>query len=137
MGLSTPKTFRFNAGFGQDDVLAMRRDLAKQLHEEGVSGDAAYALINVLDEFCCNMMEHAQVTWAEVKVMPDAESLRASIQDDGVEFDPVKAVREVDPESPASVSDRKLGLYLIGLLAKDLVYQRQGNINFLEFSMKR
>ena len=110
---SEPKTYRFDAGFGPAEVSKMREDVARQLHEAAVPGDASYALINVLDEFCCNMMEHAHANWVEIQVQPRAQALHAVLKDDGAEFDPVEAIRNVDPQQPAPVTERRLGLYMI------------------------
>ena len=136
MANSSGKTYRFEAGFGQDQVLQLREDVARQMHLAGVSGERSYALINVLDEFCCNMMEHSAAHWVEIEVDPDAPGGHAKLRDDGVAFDPVKAIREVDPDSPSKATDRRLGLYMIGMLTSDLRYRREGGVNHLEFSLR-
>jgi anti-sigma regulatory factor (Ser/Thr protein kinase) len=137
MTTSALKTYRFKAGFGEAEVLHMRESLAMQMQEAGVLRDSGYALVNVLDEFCCNMMEHSDASWIEIMVDPRPTGITAMLRDDGQPFDPTLAIGSMDPEQPAHVTDRRLGLYMIGLLAKDLKYSRLGNVNQLEFSLKR
>jgi anti-sigma regulatory factor (Ser/Thr protein kinase) len=136
MANSLGKTYRFEAGFGREEVLQLREDVAKQMHQAGVSGERSYALINVLDEFCCNMMEHSAAHWVEIAVEASKDDIHARLRDDGVAFDPVSAIREVDPSSPAKATERRLGLYMIGMLAKDLSYKREAGVNHLEFSLR-
>lgn len=137
MPSSALKTYKFKAGFGEAELLKLRESVARQMHDAGVQGDSSYAFINVLDEFCCNMMEHALANWIEIKVEPRQDSIAAVLRDDGTAFDPTAAINHVDPEQPANVTERRLGLYMIGLLAKDLRYKREGDVNHLEFSLKR
>jgi anti-sigma regulatory factor (Ser/Thr protein kinase) len=134
---NTQATYRFEAGFGEAEILGMRESVARQMHEAGVSGNSSYALINVLDEFCCNLMEYAQASWVEIKVDPGASSISASLSDDGTPFDPTEAIKRQDPGQPSTVTDRRLGLFMIGQIAKDLKYRREGSVNHLEFSLKR
>jgi len=131
------QTYRFQAGFGEAEVVRMREGVARQMHEAGVPGSSSYALINVLDEFCCNLMEHASANWVEIEVEPGAETIHAILKDDGKPFDPTEAIKNIDPELPSTATDRKLGLYMIGLMASKLEYRRDAGINQLEFSMKR
>ena len=130
-------TYRFEAGFGEAEILGLRESVAKQMHEAGVSGNSSYALINVLDEFCCNLMEYASASWVEIRVDPGASSISATLSDDGKPFDPSEAIKRLDPRQPANVTDRRLGLFMIGHVAQGLNYRREGNVNHLEFSVKR
>jgi anti-sigma regulatory factor (Ser/Thr protein kinase) len=137
MANSTLKTYHFKAGFGEAEVLRMRESVAHQMHDAGIGGDSSYALINVLDEFCCNMMEYSAASWVEIVVEPGQDSINAILRDNGSAFDPAEAIRNVSPDHPAHVTDRRLGLYMVGLLAKNISYHRDGDVNHLEFSLKR
>ena len=136
MSTGLSKTYRFKMGFGEAEVLALRAQVSEQMRQAGVGSDHAYALINVLDEFCCNMMEHSGASWVEIVVSPRDSGVSAHLRDDGEAFDPTAAIKNVSPDQPQNVIDRRLGLYMISLLAKDLTYHREGDVNHLEFSMR-
>lgn len=133
----TAKTYQFKAGFGEPEILKMREGVARQMHEAGISGPSSYTLINVLDEFCCNIMEYGASHWLEISVEPGPKDIHAILKDDGVAFDPTENIRQMDPEQPAKTSERRLGLYMVALLASDVQYQREGGINHLEFRVRR
>ncbi len=133
-----PKTYYFKAGFGEAEVLAMREAVTAQVVESGVTEDTGYAFVNVLDEFCCNIMEHGRAEWLEMTVEPGEQRIYAVLRDNGVEFDPVQAIKELESDQPARVTERHLGLYMAGMLARDLRYEREKDgVNRLVFSMPR
>src|SRR5437879_4906672 len=117
MANSSLKIYKFKAGFGEAEVMALRDGVAVQMREAGIGSGSAYALTNILDEFCCNMMEHAQASWVEIEVEPRPHEIVAALRDDGVAFDPTAAISQIDPEQLANVAERRLGLYMIGVMA--------------------
>jgi anti-sigma regulatory factor (Ser/Thr protein kinase) len=131
------KNYSFKAGFGEAEILALRQGVSRQLQEAGLESRKTYALVNLLDEFCCNIMEHSSAHWAEVRVEPGQEAVKVVVRDDGGAFDPVKAIQGLGRDQPGQVTDRRLGLYMIGQLSKDLHYRRDGEVNHFEFSLKR
>ena len=121
----------------EQDIVGLRDRVSRQLHDAGVGGDTAYALVNVVDEICCNMMEYSEASWMKLEVDASDSKIHTLLQDNGVEFDPITAIQNTDPNQPATVTERRLGLYMVGIMARDLLYRREDGINCFSFTMKR
>jgi anti-sigma regulatory factor (Ser/Thr protein kinase) len=104
----------------------------------GGGNKIAYSLLTVLDELCCNMMEHSHASWIEIELRPDNEKVQVILRDDGVPFDPTEQARTTDYEAYLQTeTNRQLGLYMVQELTELFHYQRlDDKVNEVTFVMK-
>ena len=95
---------------------------------------SAFVLLFVVDELCCNVMEHSKASWSELEVRADLKGFKLQLKDDGIPFNIHAEVRAVAGRPlQDQASDRHLGLSLIGRLVDQVDYQRTPEgLNLLE-----
>ena len=117
-----PRIRRFQAEFKAALVDRVREGVAKDLENVGTPESLRYSLVTAVDELCCNVLEHAGANWVELETALEADWLKIIMRDDGVAFDPTQA------QDPAfdlqKVSERHLGIYMVGRLTDRFHYQR-------------
>lgn len=124
---------QFDAPLDQRQVFKLRADLMVWLEGQGFPADTSYRVVTVVDELFCNTMEYAGAHYAKVQADTRGPDIALRFLDDGVAFDPFEAGKKDYSLYLASETDRRLGLYLINRLARDLKYQRLGPENVVEF----
>jgi anti-sigma regulatory factor (Ser/Thr protein kinase) len=124
---------RFGTEFREDNIDRMREKLGECLQRCGIGGSQSYALLNLMDELACNVLEHSQARWIELEIHPNASDVRIILRDDGPEFNPAAQVSkgELD-EAVDKGTGRNLGLYMVGQIARSWNYTRaNGTVNEL------
>jgi anti-sigma regulatory factor (Ser/Thr protein kinase) len=111
----------------------LREELAAWMAREGFPGETAYKAVTVVDELFCNTMEYSGATWCKVEAEIQGTDALISLSDDGVAFDPFEAGKKDYSLYLASDTDRRLGLYLVGRLARSIDYQREAGVNLVRF----
>jgi hypothetical protein len=87
----------------------------------------------VVDELFCNTMEYSGAGWTEVGAEISGTDVALSLRDDGVAFDPFEAGQKDYSLYLASDTDRRLGLYLVTRLARQVDYRREDGVNEVRF----
>lgn len=105
--------------------------------EHRLSEKEKYDLILILEEFLTNIIKYGYQDSKEhiiiVRISLDAGEIRASIEDDGVAFNPLDSP---DPDINESLEERRiggLGIFLIRKLTKKLDYERKDGRNIISF----
>jgi anti-sigma regulatory factor (Ser/Thr protein kinase) len=114
----------FPRGVGAQDVQQIRHAVQEEASARGLGPQHGFMLLFVVDELCCNVMEHSRAAWAELKVEANPTGFRLVLTDDGVPFDLAGQVRSASGQDLKGEDDRRLGLNLIGRLVDDLKYDR-------------
>jgi anti-sigma regulatory factor (Ser/Thr protein kinase) len=114
----------FPGGLGAQDVQQIRHAVQEEASARGLGPQHGFMLLFVVDELCCNVMEHSRAAWAELKVEANPTGFRLVLTDDGVPFDLAGQVRSASGKDLKGEDDRRLGLNLIGRLVDDLKYDR-------------
>ena len=87
-------------------VLAMGR-------EAGLNPGVAPVAALVVEEICTNIMEHSNATWLEVALARRGGQAWIRVVDDGLPFNPCKAIRALGGPDLHGGLDRRLGLHII------------------------
>jgi anti-sigma regulatory factor (Ser/Thr protein kinase) len=117
---------RFGTDFRPENVDRLREKVGECLERGGIKGTTAFLLLNLMDELVCNILEHSKATWVELEMHPEEKVVRLVLRDDGLAFDPGVTMRD-DSELEAVTagrSERSLGLYMAGKIAKTWDYKR-------------
>jgi anti-sigma regulatory factor (Ser/Thr protein kinase) len=118
---------RFGVDFRPENVDRLREKVGECLERGGIVGTTAFLLLNLMDELVCNILEHSGATWVELEMHPDAKEVRLILRDDGEAFDPGATMsdgRELEAVASGR-SERSLGLYMAGRIAKTWEYHRK------------
>jgi len=109
--------------------------------QSGLTDDATFKLTLALDEIVANVVRHGfdedRGHRIEVKVTVDDRTVTASVEDDGVEFDPREAPV---PDLDLPIEMRKpggLGMHLVKATMDSVEYRRQDGRNILTVAFAR
>ena len=109
--------------------------------QSGLTDDATFKLTLALDEIVANVVRHGfdddREHRIEVKVTVDDRTVTASVEDDGVEFDPREAPV---PDLDLPIEMRKpggLGMHLVRATMDSVEYRRQDGRNILTIVFSR
>jgi anti-sigma regulatory factor (Ser/Thr protein kinase) len=109
--------------------------------QSGLTDDATFKLTLALDEIVANVVRHGfdddREHRIEVKVTVDDRTVTASVEDDGLEFDPREAPV---PDLDLPIEMRKpggLGMHLVRATMDSVEYRRQDGRNILTVVFSR
>jgi anti-sigma regulatory factor (Ser/Thr protein kinase) len=109
--------------------------------QSGLTDDATFKLTLALDEIVANVVRHGfdddREHRIEVKVIVDDRTVTASVEDDGLEFDPREAPV---PDLDLPIEMRKpggLGMHLVRATMDSVEYRRQDGRNILTVVFSR
>ena len=109
--------------------------------QSGLTDDATFKLTLALDEIVANVVRHGFEDEGEhrieVKVTVDDRTVTASVEDDGLEFDPREAPV---PDLDLPIEMRKpggLGMHLVRATMDSVEYRRQDGRNILTVVFSR
>ncbi len=109
--------------------------------QSGLTDDATFKLTLALDEIVANVVRHGfdddREHRIEVKVTVDDRTVTASVEDDGLEFDPREAPV---PDLDLPIEMRKpggLGMHLVRATMDSVEYRRQDGRNILTIVFSR
>ena len=109
--------------------------------QSGLTDDATFKLTLALDEIVANVVRHGfdddREHRIEVKVTVDDRTVTASVEDDGLEFDPREAPV---PDLDLPIEMRKpggLGMHLVKATMDSVEYRRQDGRNILTVTFSR
>lgn len=126
---------RFGTAFQPENVNRLREKVGECLNRAGFSGAKAFALLNLMDELICNILEHGNASWVELELHPLQDKTLIIFRDDGTSFDPTPAIQNT-AEIPDTENFRNLGLYMVGKIAKSWEYQRSASqVNELKLTV--
>ena len=100
---------RFGTDFRPENVDRLCEKVGECLDRGGIIGITAFLLLNLRDEFACNILEHSKATWVELEMHPVEKQVRLILRDDGQPFDPGATMRD-GSELEAVTAGRSLGL---------------------------
>ena len=123
----------FEAPLEKAQVERLRREMMRWLQEVGFPEDTAYRVTTVVDELFCNAMEYSGAHWVQIGAAQRGEDVAVFLRDDGVPFDPWVAGGKDYSLYLDSDTDRRLGLYLVTRLAREVTYQRKEGVNAVRF----
>lgn len=124
---------RFDAPLDQRQVFKLRADLMVWLEAQGFPADTSYRVVTVVDELFCNTMEYSGAHYTQIQSDTKGTDIAVAFKDDGVAFDPFESAQKDYSLYLNADTDRRLGLYLISRIAKDVRYTRLGSENLVEF----
>ena len=128
-----PFSQKFVAPLQKNQVEQLRRELLAWLAARAFPADTAYRVATVVDELFCNTMEYSGAEWTEVGAEIRGTDVALSLRDNGVAFDPFEAGQKDNSLYLASDTDRRLGLYLVTRLARQIDYRREDGVNEVRF----
>ncbi len=128
-----PFLTRFDAPLRQQQVVQLRQDLGAWLLKQAFPQETAYMVITVVDELFCNTMEYSGAAWCEVGALKSDQAVTITVRDNGVAFDPFEAGKKDYSLYLASDTARRLGLFLVGRLARRMDYLREEGVNQVRF----
>jgi anti-sigma regulatory factor (Ser/Thr protein kinase) len=109
--------------------------------QSGLTDEATFKLTLALDEIVANVVRHGfdddREHRIEVKVTVDDRTVTASVEDDGLEFDPREAPV---PDLDLPIEMRKpggLGMHLVRATMDSVEYRRQDGRNILTIVFSR
>ena len=109
--------------------------------QSGLTDDATFKLTLALDEIVANVVRHGfdddREHRIEVKVTVDDRTVTASVEDDGLEFDPREAPV---PDLDLPIEMRKpggLGMHLVKATMDSVEYRREDGRNILTVVFSR
>ena len=126
-------TQKFIAPLRQTQVEQLRRELLAWLAGSGFPADTSYRVATVVDELFCNTMEYSGAAWTEIAGEVRGTDVALTMRDNGVAFDPFEAGQKDYSLYLASDTDRRLGLYLVTRLARQVDYRREDGVNEVRF----
>lgn len=119
---AAPRIRRFQADFKAALVDRLREGVTKDLGVLGAEPALVFSLVTVMDELCCNVLEHSQASWVELESAAEEGGISLVLRDDGISFDPSRGL--VDVLDIEQVKDRHLGLYMVGKMTDGFKYAR-------------
>lgn len=114
----------FPKGVGEADVKSIRSAVQSEAAQKGLGPQQGFVLLFVIDELCCNVMEHGRAAWMELKLEANPAGFRLTMTDDGVPFDAATQIKSAAKSDLKGFDDRRIGLNLVGRLVDELSYQR-------------
>lgn len=78
-------------------------------------------------------MEYSGAAWCEVGALTVGRDVSITVRDNGVAFDPFEAGKKDYSLYLATDTDRRLGLFLVGRLARRMDYLREEGVNLVRF----
>lgn len=114
----------FPQGLAEKDVREIRLAVQGEAAQRGLAPQQGFVLLFVVDELCCNVMEHGRAAWAELKVEASAAGFRLTLLDDGIPFNTASQSQIAAREDLKESGERRVGLNLVGRLVDELKYQR-------------
>jgi len=114
----------FQKALTERDVRDIRASVQKEASQRGLGPQQGFVLLFVVDELCCNVMEHGKARWVDLKVEASAAGFRMTLHDDGVPFNTATHTVDAMNEDLKLQNDRRVGLTLVGRLVDELKYQR-------------
>lgn len=128
-----PFSLKFVAPLRKTQVEQLRRELMAWLDGRAFPSDTAYRVTTVVDELFCNTMEYSGAAWSEIEAEIRGTDVALTMRDDGVAFDPFEAGQKDYSLYLASDTDRRLGLFLVTRLARQVDYRRERGVNEVRF----
>lgn len=124
----------FPHGISEKDVHSIRSSVQGECQRLALPPQSGFIVLFVIDELCCNLMEHSKAGWSELHLDADTKGFKFTLKDDGIPFNTQVEVKSVASKSlDEQDSDRNLGLSLIGRLVDKVNYQRTAEgLNHLE-----
>lgn len=123
-----------------EDLCRITEEAVRFVEERGVSAQAAYTANLAIEEMATNILKYGYDDSALHEILLRLEIhpglLRMVLEDDGHEFDPVKAP---DPDLHLPAEDRVpggLGIHLIRKMAEKMDYERCGGRNRLTVTIR-
>jgi anti-sigma regulatory factor (Ser/Thr protein kinase) len=123
-----------------DDLSRVSMETSQFLDAAGVSGQTAYVANLAIEEMATNILKYGYDDKAEHEILLrlelGPEVLSLLLEDDGHEFDPLKAP---EPNLDLPVEDRMpggLGIHLIRKMAHRVEYERRNGRNRLTVLIK-
>ena len=122
-----------------DAISQLTGEVLAYLGAQGVDARAAHHVALVLDELLVNLGSHGNSADkpANVRIMIEADKVRAEIRDSGPEFD-IRTAPE--PTLAQNIEEREiggLGLFLVRQFACEIGYERRGDTNHTRFAIAR
>jgi serine/threonine-protein kinase RsbW len=118
-----------------DDLSRVTEEAVRFIEERGVGDRAVYVANLAIEEMATNILKYGYDDTAVHEILLRLEihpaELRLALEDDGHEFNPLKAP-EPDVNQPAEQRvPGGLGIHLIRKLAEQMNYERRGGRNRL------
>jgi len=114
--------------------------VGKFAEKNGISDKATFDLHLILEEFLTNIIKYGYGDKAEhtitVKIALTDGAISASIEDDGIPFNPLDAP---EPDVHESLETRRiggLGIFLVRKLTDVIAYERKDDKNIISFIKK-
>lgn len=112
-------------GLRRDDVDRLGAFVKTALAEACLDGGLAFAAGAVAEELCTNVLEHSDAEWLELEIEALDGDLAVTVRDNGSPFDPADILAAFDQDFVLEdQTDRRLGLYIVRQLAKQVSYRR-------------
>ena len=125
----------FPQGLGEKDVRDIRLAVQGEAAQRGLAPQQGFVLLFVVDELCCNVMEHGRAAWAELKIEASAAGFRLTLVDNGVPFNAAQQAHHYSKMDLKNTGERRVGLNLVGRLVDELHYQRtEDGLNRVELA---
>lgn len=121
-----------------EDAAAAAADAAEHLRHEGVADAAAHAVHFAIEEMLTNTVKYGHPTQPSrlsLEIRPD--TVLAHIEDDGREFNPLKAPAPHLPESLDERTPGGLGIHIVRKMVSSLAYERRTGRNHLIITVAR
>jgi anti-sigma regulatory factor (Ser/Thr protein kinase) len=114
-------------------------EVLDHLGAQGVDARAAHHVALALDELLVNLGSHGNSADkpANVRIVIEADKVRAEIRDSGPEFDIRTAAEPALSENIAEREIGGLGLFLVRQFACEIGYERRGDTNHTSFAIAR
>ena len=128
-----------SAAFGSDlaELGQTRERVRAHLERAGADEAALYAVDLALEELAGNTIRYGKARTIRVEVAIDPTTVRLSIVDDGLAFDPT---RHPEPARARSLADAPIGgrgISLVRRFARAMRYRRESDENRLEVDVPR
>lgn len=117
----------FDRNLQEKDVKSIRSAVQNEAASKGLGPQQGFTLVFVVDELCCNVMEHGKAAWMDLRLEANAAGFRLTLTDNGVPFDTASGALNAAGTDLTLSEDRRMGLNLVGRLVDELRYERTGD----------
>ena len=128
------------------EIRSLQDEVTRFAEEKGWPSNATYQIALSLDELITNVLSHGRAEGKgegklgniEVSVTADSDSLKISISDDGIAFNPLEDAPL--PELDAPVATRAiggLGVHIVRSTMDEVHYRREGGKNHITLLKKK
>jgi anti-sigma regulatory factor (Ser/Thr protein kinase) len=131
--MSNPLTLTL--GNRKSEIGRLATEVDRFAAEHGINAEALFELQLVLDELVSNVIKYAYTDKGEHEILvsldADQSGWTAEIQDDGKEFDPLKAPA---PRFDLAVHERRacgLGIHIVLSMMDSVTYRRENGRNVI------